>query len=212
MCILGFMHTHVFPGLSHQRTWKQWHLSGKNSLLKTQYWGPALTTWFPIPCSDKSNLGSLKRQLLLGVEQGKCRRCLDHLVGPENKDVPKGTSLAVQWLSLQAPSARGPGSASGQRTRSRMLQLRPSAAKEIHTCEKRGSQRVKQWGILKCCDCVRLDSVFVHLAASHPRARRTAKVVPISTVVQLLAGGGCEIHATNPPPNPKCICPTTSFI
>lgn len=58
--------------------------------------------------------------------------------------------------------------------------------------------------MLKSCDCVRLDSVFVHLAVSHPGARRTAKVVSISTVVQLLLGGGvCEIHATTcPPPAP----------
>ena len=57
-----------------------------------------------------------------------------------------GTSLAVQWLRLCTPSARGPGSIPGQGTRSRrpqltvpdaatnvrVSQLRPSAAKEIN--------------------------------------------------------------------------------
>ena len=47
-----------------------------------------------------------------------------------------GASLVVQWLRLHAPRAGGPGSIPGQRTRSRiqqlrvcMLQLRPSTAK-----------------------------------------------------------------------------------
>ena len=35
-----------------------------------------------------------------------------------------GTSLAVQWLGLHAPFARGPASIPGQGTRSHMLQLR----------------------------------------------------------------------------------------
>ena len=35
-----------------------------------------------------------------------------------------GTSLVVQWLSLRAPNAGGPGLIPGQETRSHMLQLR----------------------------------------------------------------------------------------
>ena len=41
-----------------------------------------------------------------------------------------GTSLAVQWLRLHTPNARGPGSTPGQGTRSHMLQLRLDAAKQ----------------------------------------------------------------------------------
>ena len=40
-----------------------------------------------------------------------------------------GTSLVVQWLRLRAPNAGGLGSIPGQGIRSRMLQLRPRAAK-----------------------------------------------------------------------------------
>ena len=40
-----------------------------------------------------------------------------------------GTSLVAQWLRLCASNAGGPGSISGQGTRSYMLQLRPSTAK-----------------------------------------------------------------------------------
>ena len=40
-----------------------------------------------------------------------------------------GTSLLVQWLTLSAPKAGGPGSIRGQGNRSHMLQLRPGAAK-----------------------------------------------------------------------------------
>ena len=40
-----------------------------------------------------------------------------------------GTSLLVQQLKLHTPNAGNPGSVSGQRTRSLMPQLRPSAAK-----------------------------------------------------------------------------------
>ena len=40
-----------------------------------------------------------------------------------------GTSLVVRWLRLCAPNEGGPGSTPGQGTRSRILQLRPSAAK-----------------------------------------------------------------------------------
>ena len=40
-----------------------------------------------------------------------------------------GTSLAVQWLRLHAPSAGSPGSIPGQGTRSHKPQLRPGAAK-----------------------------------------------------------------------------------
>ena len=40
-----------------------------------------------------------------------------------------GTSLVVQWLRLCAPNAGGLGLIPGQRTRSHMLQLRPSTAK-----------------------------------------------------------------------------------
>ena len=37
-----------------------------------------------------------------------------------------GTSLVVQWLSLQAPNAGGQGSIPGQGTRSHKLQLIPN--------------------------------------------------------------------------------------
>ena len=40
-----------------------------------------------------------------------------------------GTSLVVQWLRLHTPNARGSSPIPGQGTRSRMPQLRPSAAK-----------------------------------------------------------------------------------
>ena len=40
-----------------------------------------------------------------------------------------GTSLVIQWLRLQAPSAGGLGSSPHQGTRSHMPQLRPSADK-----------------------------------------------------------------------------------
>ena len=40
-----------------------------------------------------------------------------------------GSSLVVQWVRLRAPNAGGPGSIPGQGTRSRMPQLRASAAK-----------------------------------------------------------------------------------
>ena len=40
-----------------------------------------------------------------------------------------GTSLVVQWLRLQAPSAGCLGSIPGQGTRSHMPQLKPGAAK-----------------------------------------------------------------------------------
>ena len=45
------------------------------------------------------------------------------------KKVSAGTSLLVQWLTLSAPKAGGPGLIPGQGTRSHMLQLRPGAAK-----------------------------------------------------------------------------------
>ena len=35
-----------------------------------------------------------------------------------------GTPLVIQWLRLRAPNAGGPGSISGQGTRSHVLQLR----------------------------------------------------------------------------------------
>ena len=40
-----------------------------------------------------------------------------------------GTSLVVQWLGLCTPSAGGLGSIPGQGAKSRVQQLRPSAAK-----------------------------------------------------------------------------------
>ena len=46
------------------------------------------------------------------------------------KFIPSWTSLVVQRLRLQAPSAGGPGSTPGQGTRPHMLQLKiPCAAK-----------------------------------------------------------------------------------
>ena len=45
------------------------------------------------------------------------------------KELICGTSLVVQWLRLRVPNAGGPGLISGQGTRSRMLQIRPGAAK-----------------------------------------------------------------------------------
>ena len=43
----------------------------------------------------------------------------------------EGTSLVVQWLRLQAPTAGGPGYIPGQGTRSRMPQLKdPTRGKE----------------------------------------------------------------------------------
>ena len=52
--------------------------------------------------------------------------------------VHSGDSLVVQWLRVCAPNAGGPGSISGQGTRSRMLQLKiPHAAMKIpHTATK----------------------------------------------------------------------------
>ena len=44
-----------------------------------------------------------------------------------------GTSLVVQWLRLHVPNASYPGSIPGQGTRSRILQLRPRAAKKQRT-------------------------------------------------------------------------------
>ena len=47
----------------------------------------------------------------------------------------QGTSLVVQWIRLRAPNAGGRGSIPGQRTRSRMLQLKiPHAATKDPTC------------------------------------------------------------------------------
>ena len=43
------------------------------------------------------------------------------------------SSLGIQWLSLHAPNAGGLGSVPGQGTRSHMPQLRPEAAKSIHS-------------------------------------------------------------------------------
>ena len=40
-----------------------------------------------------------------------------------------GTSLVVQWLRVCTPNAEGPGSVTGQGTRSHMPQQRSSAAK-----------------------------------------------------------------------------------
>ena len=50
-----------------------------------------------------------------------------------------GTSLAVQWLRLQAPSAGGLGLIPGHGTRSCVPKVRPGAAKK----------KKKKWGILR---------------------------------------------------------------
>ena len=52
------------------------------------------------------------------------RRYISKLEGQIKKITQKGTSLVVQWLRLQAPSAGRPGSISGLGTRSHMLQLK----------------------------------------------------------------------------------------
>ena len=47
-----------------------------------------------------------------------------------------GTSLVVQWLTLQVPNAGGPGFIPHQGTRAHMLQLQPAAtaAKSLQSC------------------------------------------------------------------------------
>ena len=46
------------------------------------------------------------------------------LLRKQNLKAITKTSLVVQWLRLQAPSAEGPGSIPGQGTRAHMSQLR----------------------------------------------------------------------------------------
>ena len=54
------------------------------------------------------------------------------------KDSHGGTSLAVQWLRLQAPNAEGRGSILGQGTRTHLSQLRVRVAqlKILHAATK----------------------------------------------------------------------------
>ena len=59
-----------------------------------------------------SVLGNANRRLVVNVQPGA------HL-----------SPTSVQWLSLGAPSAGGPGSIPGQETRSHMPQLRPDMSK-----------------------------------------------------------------------------------
>ena len=49
--------------------------------------------------------------------------------GNDGMKTRKGTSLVVQWLTLHAPNAGGPGSIPGQGTRCHTLQLTPGTAK-----------------------------------------------------------------------------------
>ena len=50
-----------------------------------------------------------------------------------------GASLVIQWLRFHVPNAEGSGLISGQGTRSHMLQLRPSTARERELSCKGGS-------------------------------------------------------------------------
>ena len=54
------------------------------------------------------------------------------------KTITEGTFLMVRWLRLCAPNARGVGLIPGQRTRSRMLQL-----KILHAATKTLSSQIK---------------------------------------------------------------------
>ena len=56
------------------------------------------------------------------------------------RELSCGTSLVIQWLRLHVPNAEGPGLSPGQGTRSHMLQLRPSTARERELSCKGGSR------------------------------------------------------------------------
>ena len=65
---------------------------------------------------------------------------------PEEHNSVHGTSLVVQWLSLLAVNAEGPGSMPGQRTRSHMLQL------TIHMPQLKSPRATVKIKDLKCCN------------------------------------------------------------
>ena len=77
---------------------------------------------------------------------------------PARNDQPKiilitqrcslGASLVVQWLKLCTHKAGGPGLIPGQGTRSFMLQLRLSTAKQVskYFLEKKPKERYTLWG------------------------------------------------------------------
>ena len=69
----------------------------------------------------KSVFPNFKDQLLSKLENKLNKGYIQNLA--------TGTSLVVQWLRLCTPNAGGLGSIPGQGARSRMQQLRPSAAK-----------------------------------------------------------------------------------
>ena len=55
--------------------------------------------------------------------------CLLRTMLEKKKKNHVGTSLVVQWLTLQVSNAGGPGFIPDQGTRAHILQLRPGAAK-----------------------------------------------------------------------------------
>ena len=64
-----------------------------------------------------------------------------------NRKVEWGTSLAVQWLRLCAPSAVAPGSIPGQETSSHMLQLR------VHMLQQKTLHTPHATTKICCCCC-----------------------------------------------------------
>ena len=96
--------------------WGNWPHMGSNPIWPVHF------------CSRKGNFGHTERYPMWM-----------HTQRDNHKDKGRGTSLLVQWLSLHAPNAGGPGSIPSQGTRSHMLQLRVhmlqlrlSTAKYIH--------------------------------------------------------------------------------
>ena len=82
--------------------------------------------------SMQEQMGDVSREMeILINNQKKCWRL---------KKQKTGTSLAVQWLRLCTPNAGGPGSISGQGTRSCMPQLRSP-----HAATKSSRASTKTW-------------------------------------------------------------------
>ena len=148
----GWLSLSEIPGLSPHSNF---------GLLHRSFGSPALP--FPHP-GDKRLLSSHPDSL----HQPNLRSwvtSLDDIIGWHQKSCKienEGSSLGVQWLRLCDPSAGGPGSISGQGTRSCMsylvdpeccsedgrpwvLRLRPSGAKQI-CLKKIENGKIEGWG------------------------------------------------------------------
>ena len=116
--ICGFWLLLLIVGRPAQRETSSW------------YW---IWQWFLV---YDTKCTSNKRKRRIGLHQNPKLLCI--------KRVKWGTSLVVQWLGLCAPNAGGPGSITGQGTRSHVPQLRVRMLQLKRYCTRQRRSRVPQ--------------------------------------------------------------------